>query len=203
MADHNTILKILGRLAVCAVPLLISGCYIASIHPLAEPNQRIFDKELTGVWAGNHDTLRISGENIDNLEFEVTEGPSVLNDSVRSGSLSLLLTNIADQTFIDVRPADLQDSKSPILEQMLLVPMHAIIRYMIHTDTLSIQYLNYTEFRRLSESGKLHGLDVENVADDGPILISSSTAKLRDFLADHKKDDQLYADPINYVRIKQ
>ena len=203
MADHNIILKFLGRIAACTVPFILGGCYIASIHPLAESNQRIFDKELVGVWAGNHDTLRISGENIDNLEFEITEGPSVLNDSTRSGTLSLLLTNIADQTFMDVRPAEVQESKSPILEQMLLVPMHGIIRYMIHTDTLSIQYLNYSEFRRLSESGKLHGLDVENVADDGPILISSPTPKLRDFLADHKKYEQLYADPINYVRIKQ
>lgn len=192
----------IGRLAVCACTLVLSGCYIASIHPVAEANQRIFDKELTGVWVSGHDTLRISGENVDNLTFDITEGPGALSDSTRSGSLSLLLTNIADQTFMDVRPGEVQDSKSPILEQMLLVPLHGVIRYVVSKDTLSIQYLNYTELRMLSESGKLRGLEVESVADDGPIVITSSTAKLRDFLSDHKKDDQLYADPINYVRIK-
>ncbi|HEY3294793.1 MAG TPA: hypothetical protein VGL38_05110 [bacterium] len=203
MVTVKQFLAYIGKFAFGSLLLLLlTGCYVASIHPLAALNQRIFDKELVGGWANGHDTLRISGENIDNLEFDVTEGPSVLSDSARSGSLSLLLTNIDDQTFMDVRPADVQESKSPILEQMLLVPMHAIIRYTIHQDTLSIQYLNYTELRRLSEAGKLRGLDVENVADDGPIVITSSTSKLRDFLSDHKKDDQLYADPIHYLRLK-
>ena len=190
------------RFALFGLVFLLSGCYIASVHPVAESNQRIFDKELVGTWASGRDTLRVSGETIDNLTFDVTEGPGILSDSSRTGTLSLMLTNIADQTFMDVRPTEVQDSRNPILEQMLLVPMHAIIRYAIHADTLGIQYLNYTEIKRLSDAGKLRGLDVEDVADDGPMVITSSTKKVRDFLADHKKDDQLYADPINYVKVK-
>ncbi len=203
MFRRQQILVNMGKLAACAALLLLSGCYIASIHPLAEPNQRIFDKETVGAWVNGRDTLRISGENIDNLEFNITEGPGALSDSTRTGSLTLLLTNIADQTFMDVRPSEVQETKSPVLEQMLLVPLHGVIRYVVHQDTLSLQYLNYTEFKRLLLSGKLHGLDVESVADDGPVLITSSTSKLRDFLADHKKDEQLYADPINYIKLKQ
>jgi hypothetical protein len=202
MLSHRQLIPTIGIFALCTVSVLLSGCYIASIHPVAEPNQRIYDKELVGVWVSGKDTLRISGETVDNLTFDITEGPSALSDSARSGSLNLILTNVNDQTFMDVRPAEIQDTKSPILEQMLLVPLHGVIRYVVHKDTLSIQYLNYTEVRRMLETGKLHGLDVESVADDGPLVITSSTTKLRDFLSDNKKNDQLYADPINYVKVK-
>jgi hypothetical protein len=190
------------RLALLVFVPLLSGCYLASIHPIATPDQRVFDKELIGVWSSSHDTISISGENVDDLAFDVTEGPGALSDSSRTGSLSLLLTNIDDQTFMDVRPSGNVESDSPILEQMLMIPMHAIIRYTINGDTLSIQYLSYTEFKNLQDGNKLRGLNVEDVADDGPMLITSSTSEIRDFLADHKQDDNLYADAIHYVKVK-
>jgi hypothetical protein len=202
MKENSMASRRILPLIVLALALLSSGCYIASIHPLAANDQRIFDKELPGVWSAGRDTLRIEGETIDNLTFDVIEGPGALSDSVRTGRLSLLLTNIADQTYMDIRPTDMQESSNPILEQMLFVPMHAIIRYSVIKDTLLIQYLNYTALRGMQERGKLRGLDVEAVADDGPLLITSPTAHVREFLADHQRDEQLYADPITYLRVK-
>jgi hypothetical protein len=181
---------------------LITGCYITSVHALADTKDRQFDPAVIGTWISGHDTLEIAGDAADNLEFIIKEGPGAFSDSSRSGTLDLLLTSIGGMKYMDIRPSDVITQRSPILEQMLLVPMHSFMHYRVDADTLSMQYLNYTEFNKLFESGKLERVQGEKVAESGPILLTSTTSSLRKFFDKHGKDEGLFADPMTYVRLK-
>jgi hypothetical protein len=188
-------------LALCATAWLVGGCYIASIHPLAAPSDRFFDKDLQGVWAHGRDTLNFSGEDVENMHLEVSEGAGLLTDSLRKGGLEMLCTRIEDQNYLDVWPGDLLKSNFPTLKAMLLVPMHGFLRYSIVKDTLKVESLNYKEFSDRMRKGKWHGLELEALADDGPLLITSPTAKIRKFIAS-REDEGLYAEPTLYVRVR-
>lgn len=185
----------------CAMLLLLSGCYIAALHPLADQNDRIFDANLTGSWAHGRDTLKFVGQDVDNLHLEVTEGPGPLNDTIRQGGLDLLCTRIGNRTYMDIQPGDLLKSEFPTMKAMLLVPMHAFMRYSVTKDSLIVYGLNYKEFNDKMRRGKWHGLDMEPVQDDGPLLITSPTAKIRKFLLKNE-DDRIFAEPVAYSRVR-
>jgi hypothetical protein len=187
--------------ALLVIGLLMNGCYLASIHPLAEQDQRVFDPKLIGTWAAGHDTLSISGETIDNMSLRVCEGPGIISDSSRAGDLTILLTRIGDKTFMDLKPGDELKASMPTMEAMLLVPMHTFIRYSISHDTLVVQSLNYSEFSERMKKGRWHGLDLERIEDGGPLLITSSTAEIRKFLTS-REGEGLYADPVYYLRVR-
>jgi hypothetical protein len=192
----------MAKLTLLVGCLLLSGCYLVSVHPIATPDQQSFDRHLIGAWASGSDTLRIAGDDIDNMEFTVIEGIGPMNDSVRSGSLDILVTSIRGRNFLDVRPGAIHHSRIPVFEQTLLIPMHAIIRYRISGDSLILQSLSFRKFDRKARSGRAYGLDLERVAADGPLLLTSKTEKIRRFLAKYGGEEALFDEPIVYLRQK-
>ncbi len=65
------------RIALCGGILSLTGCYLASVHPLALPHQRIFDPTLIGTWASGSDTLSVIGDCVDNMELTIIESAGI------------------------------------------------------------------------------------------------------------------------------
>lgn len=180
--------------------ILTSGCYIASLQPIVQPDQRVFDSRLMGVWTNGSDTLKIQGTSVEDLTFEVIEGPGPMTDSVRRSDMEIALAHIEGQNYIDVRPGEILDSPLPVFEQMLLFPMHAVVRYQVKGDSLVLQHLEYRKFDQKNSRGRAFGLELERMTSDGPILITSATHKIRRFLAKYGQDDSMFEQPTVYIR---
>jgi hypothetical protein len=178
----------------------LAGCFIASVHPLAEPKDRILDRQLLGVWIHNKDTLTISGQDIDNLKFEVAETQESEAETRHYGSLDLMLTRIQGINYMDIRPSGSGLEQFALMEKLLLLPMHGIIRYQIHDDTLTVQHVNYENLNKVERRGRAMGLHVERLGDNGPLLITSSTKDIRNFLKKYQGNPQVFEDPVIYLR---
>jgi hypothetical protein len=178
----------------------LGGCYVVSVNPIAEAKDCQFDSILLGAWVSGQDTIIISGQDIDNLEFGIIERSNDREDSVRRGVLSLMLTRIGESNYMAVKPSNLKKQHMPTLEQMCLLPVYAFMRYRTARDTLVFEFPSYDQLDTLLQTGKLRGLSAKQIDKDGPLLITSSTTELRTFLAAHERDSTFFGEPAVYVR---
>jgi hypothetical protein len=181
--------------------ILLAGCWVASVHPIADPEDRQFDSTLVGVWTDGRDTMSFSGESADNLSLSIVERASDKRDSLVRGSLDLMLTTIGEHKFMGLRPGGPLESM-PTAEEVLLMPMYGFARYEIRKDSLFMASMNPEYFERLFTEHELGDLTAEQIDDHGPYLITASTAKIREFFLSHASDSLLFNPPTGYLRVK-
>lgn len=171
------------RLTIAAIAaLLSSACLVVSLQPVYEPDTIAFDPALLGTWIAGDDDMSLSFERAEWHSYHLT-----VQERDNRTRLSARLTRVGAQLYLDVSTLDGADVAP------LLLPVHGLYRLDLEGDALSLADLNYEQLERQARGGAT-GLPMAIDARKN-VVITASTADLRQWLVSHAADDGLFAAP--------
>lgn len=169
------------RLTIAAVAALVSSaCLVVSLQPVYEPETIAFDPALLGTWVAADDDVSVSFERAEWHSYHVT-----VQERADRTRLSARLTRVGEQLYLDVSPLDGADVPP------LLLSVHGLFRVEVRGDELFLADLNYEHLERLARDGGA-GLPMAIDARKN-VVITASTAELRQWLVGHAGDEGLFA----------
>lgn len=181
-------MRVVRLAAAVVIALLSSACLVVSLHPVYEPETIGFNPSLLGTWRGDDEDVSVTFERAEWHSYHVTFIER--DDHVH---LSARLTRVGPRTFLDVSPRDGADVPA------LVLPVHAVYRVDLPEDgSLRLAGLNYEVLERRARSGTA-GLPVA-IDARGNVVITAGTAELREWLAAHGADDELFDEPAALTR---
>lgn len=171
------------RLTVAAfAALLSSACLVVSLQPVYEPDTIAFDPALVGTWVAGDDDLSLAFERAEWHSYHL-----IVQERDNRTRLSARLTRVGAQLYLDVSPLDGADVAP------LVVPVHGLFRLDLEGEVLSLADLNYERLERLGRDGAT-GLPMAIDARKN-VIITASTADLRQWLVLHAAEDGVFAAP--------
>jgi len=195
-------------LAMCGVMVLMSGCYVVSLHPFFTEESVVFDQALVGTWTLEKQamTFKQAYENAYTLICTDEEGERC--------ELEACLARVGNFLFLDVYPKEIEDCSNG-----LLVPAHSVMRVWIEGDVLRVAGLNYEWVRSMIDEKKLEiaheylptravstppGKDSASFKweekPDNPILLTASSKNLQDLCLKYGDDKEAFAEPGEFHR---
>jgi hypothetical protein len=169
--------------------LQLTGCVVVSLHPVYEPDGRVFDEALVGNWSEQEGgaTLRIERGEWDAYRVEFRDG-------TQSARLTAQLTTIGSARIADLTPERGQDFGP------LLLPAHGVVRVTLAEDALTIAALDYDWFERAIKTHTLGRLGA--VLDDRQnVILTAPTTALRGWLSSRLKAPAVFAEPMTFRRV--
>ena len=193
-------LRLIRALPALLAMLLLCGCWIYSVNPLAEREEdTTFDTKLLGTWwvpdTGCSLTVtRFFDEKVYRLEYAAPATKKLdgcLLDPGRSASFEGTLVEIGTNRFLDVQPVD----RDVPHHEMTLHSFYRVQK--LDPANMALVPLNHDwvqsqiEQEHLNMAGRMRG--GENNDD---IVITTSTKQLREFLQSYGgSDDAFQAEP--------
>jgi hypothetical protein len=171
---------------------LSSGCLVAALHPVYEPRTIAFDPSLLGIWmpveAPEERTLTFERGEWHSYHVEYVDGGRRVRGSAR-------MTRVGRDLLLDVSPLDGTDLPP------LTVPIHAIFRVTIGTETVGLAELDYDALAARIREGTPPvpaALDAR-----GNVVLTAGTGELRRWLEEAQQQDaDPFAEPTVYERIR-
>jgi hypothetical protein len=164
--------QVVRWIAFVSLVVCLTGCATASLEPLCSDADSVFDPALLGVWrsvdgrSGFDHIVAIRGTKNDYLVLRI------LNDV---DSWTARLVELGGARFVDLSPSSLASSP-----HTLYIPVHIFGRIAVSGDTLTVGLLDPDWVK--AEKDKAATILLPTAAVD-PVIISASTAKLREFAA--------------------
>ena len=195
-------------LAVIGLASALVSCGPAmTLFSLYTWEDKIFDEQMLGEWrpveppaekAESDEPLWIFARAKDGLSYNVTASNTKRKD--RGGLVSTArIVKLGNFLFMDFEGPDTEDRDFTFYPYPV-VTAHMIAR--IHADgkTLRIEFLNNTWLKKQIKAGKLALATLDT--DDG-LLVTATTAELRNFALTHAEDAEAFSDRYEFVREKQ
>lgn len=182
--------------------LLLSGCFVHSLHPLYDQGgpELVSDPSLVGAWQ------IAKGVDDHPATLAITQGKDGFyglkySEQGKNTQLRGALVQIGPQRYLDVWLDSLEqfDQISTVSEAHLL-PAHSFWKITRDGDSVSLACLNYDRLKKSIEGGQV-ALDHTPVAGD-PIVLTGSPAQLRAFLAKYGADPANFGEPLTFQRQK-
>lgn len=171
------------RLTIAAIAaLLSSACLVVTLQPAYEPDTIAFDPALVGTWVAGDDDMSLAFERAEWHSYHLT-----VQERDNRTRLSARLTRVGARLYLDVSSRDGADVAP------LLLPVHGLYRVDLEGDVLSLADLNYELLERQARGGAT-GLPMAIDARNN-VIITASTADLRQWLVLHAADDGVFAAP--------
>lgn len=153
---------------VCA--WLSGGCYVVSLHGLADDASTVTDDQVAGHWYSADDDVEITIAPDEWRTYSIT-----VHDGSGDQLFTGRVTELAGRKFFD-----LTVHAGNELEAALL-PVHLIGRFGMKDDTLVVELLAYDWFRGRFDRGSLV---VPAVLDErDAVLLTAKRSKLREWVA--------------------
>jgi hypothetical protein len=181
-------------LLVVSCLLLLQGCWVYSVYPLAESDaDLLFDKALPGNWmqeeAGCLITIsRLAEERGYRLTYiapNERKGEGCLLDAGKAATFQAGLVEIGQNRFLDLFPVD------RTLDHHAL-QVHSFYRVSVDVRSLSLTPMNADW---LKEQIRSNAVPVAARQENDDLILSSSTRDLRTFLQAYGSNEQLF-DPV-------
>ncbi len=176
------------------VALLISGCWVRSLHPIYTQKDLVSDDRIVGTW------MLKGGEN-DDVQIAVFErgkddayGLVYLNDG-EVGKFDARLVRVGKQLYLDIQPDEFKDLSGEVVVHLL--PTHGFMKIDLGKQSFKITPMNYKWLEEKAKSGKL---DLAHDILDKTVVLTASTEELQVFLKKYADDKQAFTDPATYVR---
>lgn len=191
----------LGSIA-CA---LAGGCGTPTVHPSAAPGTVVADPGLPGEWAADEPLqLRamIRPAMSDGKSAAYTASLTVHDkgEFKTALGLELTLTEIETVRFVDLFPARPDRDRLVGMYGFLAVPVHQVMRIDRDGDTMTVRPLLADRPEDRADGAPVSRERI--VVGGGEIaMITASTRRLRDLLAEHANDPAAFGDPIVFRRI--
>jgi hypothetical protein len=177
------------RLAALVTAALVSGgCLVLALGPIYDARTIEFDEALVGTWdrAEDGSAVVIGRGAWRSYDLAYAAGDTTLKATAYA-------TRIGGARFLDVEPQHGVDL-SP-----LAVPAHAVVRFQLAGDTLTVSWLDYEWWMRAASQGALRKLAP---AVDGRrnLVLTSPAPALREWIAGALRTSEAYDDAVIFTR---
>ncbi len=192
--------------------LLISGCYLKSVHPLVPTNQAVLLDGLEGRWETesqrwtfindprNVSNLDLSAFDIDDFSIDEDEGITeklylVLyedfeDDSIDSSIFIGAVGEFKGAYFLDLSVFDIGSSSN--LKKSHYFPVHTFSKLHVVDDSLNIEFFKDSWIEDLIENNRIR---IKHEKENGEILVTASTSELQKFVTKYAHDKRAFDDP--------
>jgi hypothetical protein len=166
------------------------GCLVLSLQPAYDDDWLAWDPNLIGAWhADDNASLKIDGGDWRSYRVHY-EHP------IEKADLTGFLTIVGDAHYLDLMPPKGEDHGT------FLMPVHAVLRVELSSDTLTLTPLSYDWFANVMKHGQSPG-DLQAVFDQRQnALIVSPTSALRAWLRKRPADNAAWGAPATFTRVK-
>lgn len=176
------------RLAAGLLAALVSSaCLVVSLQPVYDGDAIVFDPALLGSWASVDEDVTLTFERGEWHSYHV-----VVEKGKERFRLSARLTRIDTGLYLDVTPLDGTDLPE------LTLPVHACYRVALSDEGMTLEELSYESLERKAKSGVSSLPMVVDARRN--VVITAGTAELRQWLAAHSAEDDVFAAPMPFTR---
>jgi hypothetical protein len=199
--------------AVGAV-LLGVGCYVVSLHPLFNENDRIVAQELLGPWYTQNEPayefeFLAADDNLydvfiterETVEAKPGEEPKVRE---RTAKFEACCGKVGKYNYLDMYPVMSEDDPhANLFSSVQLVGTHAFFRFEVAEDGegLRLTCMSLDWFITRADEGKPADISFERVSNEpfshkldkeDRIILTADTETLKAFVEEHEQDETLF-----------
>lgn len=198
--------------------LLMSGCYVVSLHPLFSEEEMIAEPGLFGTWVNENGELSFRFEpaqdslyDLTVTQFQKVPGKPGEPDEVRekSAEFRACLGMVGNYLYLDMCPKLTEDGAGGNLFYAIqMLPSHAFIRVETTKEGLNIRPMNPDWFAE-REGAEAAGIPFERMNMEDPfkpdggaqrIVLTGSTDQLKAFIKNHEDDADLFENAVGLER---
>lgn len=171
----------------------MNACLVVSIHPVGTIEQRLFDKDLVGIWPdeeGSYDFQSMG----DSLYYLTIYSPSSpMTDGFDTLRFEVGLYKVGEFYFLDYYPHDDQKRNDLLFYQNYL-PVHTFAKIEKHSaDHFDLQYFDYERINKLFDQNRIR-LRHEEVED--VTILTDGTEEIQRFLKKYAGDEEAFDDKV-------
>jgi len=201
----NPLATVLRACAIALIGAWMAGCGTPSLHPIYTKDTLVEDERIAGSWRDENGKTTYTVALTKNSVYRLHVGspPSGKDDKGVDSDLELRLVQVGGSRFIDVCAGAADRSRLDEKHGTLFVPTHLFARVKIEGDTATVWWLKQDWARRMMDD-HASGFSATPLdeKENGPILITSETDKLRAFLRNHAEDEDAW-ESITLRRVKE
>lgn len=181
-------MRILGLAALVAVALASGGCLVLALNPIYDAQTIEFDEALVGTWdrAEDGSSVVIGRGAWRSYDLAYAAGDTTLK-------LTAYATRIGEARFLDLAPQHGVDLGP------LAVPTHAVVRFQLAGDTLTVSWFDYEWWMRAAAQGALRKL-APAVDVRRNLVLTSPAPALREWIAGALRTSEAYDDAVTFTR---
>ncbi len=169
--------------------LILHSCLVVSIHPIGTVHERLFDRDLLGVWPEGKSFYQFQSMG-DSLYYLQIYGPGLLEEG-RSDTLhfEVGLYEVGEYLFLDYYPYGDDDRSSHLLYKNYL-PVHTFVKLVKHDAAhIDLFYFDYERLRTLFDQNRIR-LRHEEVKD--ATILTDGTEEIRRFVKKYAGDPDAF-----------
>jgi hypothetical protein len=187
-----SVLRSSRLLAALIGVVLLTGCWMQSLHPIYTDDTVVFEESLVGNWTnGEGGDLRFDRHGAHAYRLTFTA-----DTEDRPIQLGAHLTRIDDRLFLDAVLTDIDDEVEELIGGHVL-PVHWIFRLELRGERLLLSEPSMHRIKTmLQESPELVG----HTLVDGRLILTDETAALRRFITESLAGDDAWSSPESFRR---
>ena len=167
------------KFSLCiALALLCSGCLALSIHPLYTDEDVLFEPALIGTWSEDKDGGTWAFEPLKENVYRL-----IITDDGESSNFVAHLLRLADQTFLDLFPEEMEHGNG--WYQFHFLSVHTFFQLSLEGDKLELAFLDPKWLKEKSKAGELK---LRHQFRDDQIILTASTQELQKFVLAHVEE---------------
>lgn len=193
------------------IALILTGCFVKSLHPFYKERDIIFKKELIGTWTDKDSSVwkieqgsRSAGllkpampDNTYRITFTEKKGTSVFRAT---------LFHLGGKLFLDFYPEEVDCANEMMASH--LVPMHTVARVEMSSGKLVIRWYNEDWLLDLFKQNKIRiahekiPVDPGSANGDFQVVLTAPTDELQKFMLKYSDDPEAFKNDFTFVLTK-
>lgn len=177
--------NVLRAIGVAIIGIAVSGCWVTSLNPYFEQKIAKFEKGLVGTWQNK------KGDTTVVIEKDVEGAYKILfSDGGGTSKFKGYLARIGGSLFMDIAIAE--DVKGNGLFRSCIVPTHFLVRLEYTSRRIRYSHIGFDWMKGILASDE-RAISGALMHADGPILLTSTTEEIQDFLATSAGNTEAFA----------
>ncbi len=182
------------------IGMLLSGCYVSSIHPLYTKKDRIFLPEIEGKWISNDkETYLFEKTKDDTLSYKLTHIEKRQEGEVNPGSDTAIMeanfVRLGNEIFMDLTVGDNSHIKGfGFMLNLHIMKVHSFSKIKFLDGNPQIHFMKEKWLEDIIKNNRIR--IKHEVIEDDKIVLTASTKELQKFMTKYADEEQAYDDPI-------
>jgi hypothetical protein len=172
--------------------LILSGCFVLSVHPLYFEDDLIFEQGLIGTWGEDEDKEDLSELWIFKKSGDKSYRLIMREEENGEGVFEARLLKLGEHMFLDLYPEEPETGHE--FYNMHVIPAHSFIRISLEGHVLRLGFFDHDWLKKNLEQNKVN---IKHERRDDTIVVTASTKELQEFVLKHVEEAfEIEADPL-------
>ena len=173
---------------ICLLPIILSGCFPTSRHPLYTDKDVVFDENLVGKWSKDNVVW----------EFKRGDGDSYAIRRYDNFERRFIghLVELEDELFLDLFPL-MEEEKDNGFYWWHLQPTHSFMKIDQIEPVLQMKSMDSSKVKSILNE---FPDPIQHEILDDRVLFTAPTEKLQEFVLNFQETDELFGDPEDFIR---